>query len=251
VAEEMEITNGHAARMRYSRFKNQMEGVPATKRPRGPKTPKPPKAQGVKAKIEKSEPKDETHIKNEAEPMRGIDNAQIPAQMCGLSSESASPTSSTPSTPRFLKMEPLESRGLGMSAVSPTAMNSELKSMSMSVSAITCNSEAQETIQNAEVAAPMFSPSLATTEPNYNEPPRYLPNLMRASQFSSSAQSNPMISNGTFIQGTCQDIRDGGFRQFYDTYSYQAQGHESSFSREAEPLIKSEQAWDVDYFGMM
>lgn len=35
VADQLDITNGHAARMRYSRFKQQMEGVPsATRKPR-------------------------------------------------------------------------------------------------------------------------------------------------------------------------------------------------------------------------
>ncbi|KAL8773787.1 MAG: hypothetical protein Q9194_004243 [Teloschistes cf. exilis] len=38
VADELEITNGHAARMRYSRFKQQMEGiVPQARKPRTPK----------------------------------------------------------------------------------------------------------------------------------------------------------------------------------------------------------------------
>ncbi|KAE9371969.1 hypothetical protein N431DRAFT_482855 [Stipitochalara longipes BDJ] len=42
-----EITNGHAARMRYSRFKKQMEGTATIRRPRGPNSPR-------KTKVEKS-----------------------------------------------------------------------------------------------------------------------------------------------------------------------------------------------------
>lgn len=50
----MEITNGHAARMRFARFKNQMEGtVPKTRAPRDKS--RPPKAKRVKTKAEKKE----------------------------------------------------------------------------------------------------------------------------------------------------------------------------------------------------
>ena len=35
IASELGITNGHAARMRFSRFKQQMEGLQPTRRPRG------------------------------------------------------------------------------------------------------------------------------------------------------------------------------------------------------------------------
>jgi hypothetical protein len=35
-----EITNGHAARMRYSRFKKQMDGTATVRRPRGPNSPR-------------------------------------------------------------------------------------------------------------------------------------------------------------------------------------------------------------------
>ncbi|PYH77539.1 hypothetical protein BO82DRAFT_245996, partial [Aspergillus uvarum CBS 121591] len=38
VATDLEISNGHAARMRYSRFRQQMEGnVPSTRAPRAKK----------------------------------------------------------------------------------------------------------------------------------------------------------------------------------------------------------------------
>lgn len=50
----MEITNGHAARMRFARFKNQMEGtVPKTRAPRDKS--RAPKPKRVKTKDEKKE----------------------------------------------------------------------------------------------------------------------------------------------------------------------------------------------------
>ncbi|KFY54064.1 hypothetical protein V497_08011 [Pseudogymnoascus sp. VKM F-4516 (FW-969)] len=54
VASDMEITNGHAARMRFARFKNQMEGtVPKARAPRDKsRAPKPKRA---KTKDEKKE----------------------------------------------------------------------------------------------------------------------------------------------------------------------------------------------------
>lgn len=54
VASDMEITNGHAARMRFARFKNQMEGtVPKARAPRDKS--RAPKPKRVKTKDEKKE----------------------------------------------------------------------------------------------------------------------------------------------------------------------------------------------------
>ncbi|PYH99937.1 hypothetical protein BO71DRAFT_288306, partial [Aspergillus ellipticus CBS 707.79] len=53
VASQLEISNGHAARMRYSRFRQQMEGL--TSKPRAPRPKKPanknPKAGASKAEL--------------------------------------------------------------------------------------------------------------------------------------------------------------------------------------------------------
>ncbi|KAH8431920.1 uncharacterized protein LDX57_009569 [Aspergillus melleus] len=52
VASQLEISNGHAARMRYSRFRQQMEGITST--PRAPRTKKAPnksKAGSCKADV--------------------------------------------------------------------------------------------------------------------------------------------------------------------------------------------------------
>lgn len=53
VADQLDITNGHAARMRYSRFKQQMEGVPPTARKARNTAPR-----QKKAKPDKSDKKD-------------------------------------------------------------------------------------------------------------------------------------------------------------------------------------------------
>ena len=59
MAEGLEITNGHAARMRFSRFKQHMEGVPPTPRkPRSSGCARPKKPKADKPKREKSEGKD-------------------------------------------------------------------------------------------------------------------------------------------------------------------------------------------------
>ncbi|KAK1143421.1 hypothetical protein N8T08_006749 [Aspergillus melleus] len=52
VASQLEISNGHAARMRYSRFRQQMEGITSTPRaPRAKKAPNKSKAGSCKADV--------------------------------------------------------------------------------------------------------------------------------------------------------------------------------------------------------
>ena len=88
VAGDLEITNGHAARMRFSRFKQHMEGVPPT--PRKPRSsgggrPKKPKAE--KSKKEKPEAKvkkDKTEKQQQVKVDPALEGLQIkpdPEQM--------------------------------------------------------------------------------------------------------------------------------------------------------------------------
>ncbi|KAE8152425.1 hypothetical protein BDV25DRAFT_137874 [Aspergillus avenaceus] len=68
VAAQLEISNGHAARMRYSRFRQQMEGTTST--PRGPrprKNPKKPKGPSCKADLlqERHSPDPQLTVKHE------------------------------------------------------------------------------------------------------------------------------------------------------------------------------------------
>lgn len=51
VASQLDITNGHAARMRFSRFRQHMEGIPTN--PRGPRQPKKPKTEKAAAQSKK------------------------------------------------------------------------------------------------------------------------------------------------------------------------------------------------------
>ena len=78
MASDLEITNGHAARMRFSRFKQHMEGIPPTPRkPRSEshqhkkaKTEKSSKAVGKRAKAESSIAKSESM---EQQPLANIE----------------------------------------------------------------------------------------------------------------------------------------------------------------------------------
>lgn len=64
VAGNLSITNGHAARMRFSRFKQQMEGIqPAPRKPRSTATPH------KKPKREKAKPRREIEPKKNNQPL--------------------------------------------------------------------------------------------------------------------------------------------------------------------------------------
>jgi len=54
-----EITNGHAARMRYSRFKKQMDGTAPVRRPRNPASPRKSKVEKKGKKIKKRDQSDD------------------------------------------------------------------------------------------------------------------------------------------------------------------------------------------------
>lgn len=75
MAGQLDITNGHAARMRFSRFKQQMEGIPPA--PRKPRSAVPRNKKPKPQKAPKSEPKssDDTPaaVKEEPIPMDGIE----------------------------------------------------------------------------------------------------------------------------------------------------------------------------------
>ena len=81
VSDELGITNGHAARMRFSRFKQHMEGVPPTPR----KTPQ-PRSKRPRTEKHKYEPKGETALNDsvkaendqDTEPMLGLETSVKP-----------------------------------------------------------------------------------------------------------------------------------------------------------------------------
>lgn len=80
VADQLDITNGHAARMRYSRFKAQMEGTPTqTRKPRAtgprqrkPKPDKPPTPETTQMEAPQILPEAEPAVKGEAGAKDGV-----------------------------------------------------------------------------------------------------------------------------------------------------------------------------------
>lgn len=77
VAGNLGITNGHAARMRFSRFKQQMEGIPPA-----PRKPRAVATHHKKPKREKAKPTREMEPKKKSQPMvkpePGDDMVQMP-----------------------------------------------------------------------------------------------------------------------------------------------------------------------------
>lgn len=75
MAGQLDITNGHAARMRFSRFKQQMEGIPPA--PRKPRSAVPRNKKPKPQKPAKREPRSSDDaaaaVKAEPEPMSGIE----------------------------------------------------------------------------------------------------------------------------------------------------------------------------------
>ncbi|PGH18819.1 hypothetical protein AJ79_00232 [Helicocarpus griseus UAMH5409] len=65
VASQLEITNGHAARMRFSRFRQHMEGISTVQRTPRPKKAKVDKAQSSKKQQQFNEVKREPTVKTE------------------------------------------------------------------------------------------------------------------------------------------------------------------------------------------
>jgi hypothetical protein len=57
---QQEISNGHAARMRYSRFKKQMDGTTTIRKPRNPNSPR-------KIKVDKNKSPKKEKVKNQKE----------------------------------------------------------------------------------------------------------------------------------------------------------------------------------------
>ena len=78
VADSLEITNGHAARMRFSRFKQQMEGIPTT-----PRKPRPSAPRRKKAKPE-SAPKKIAQPKLEQQSLIKVENRENGDEMNGV-----------------------------------------------------------------------------------------------------------------------------------------------------------------------
>jgi hypothetical protein len=92
VSSELGITNGHAARMRYSRFKQQMEGNTPVRRAR-----KPNSKRAAKQKRPKDEDKNSQNVKLEDSPSMA---EHMPSSSPSISNFDASQGSLTPASPK-------------------------------------------------------------------------------------------------------------------------------------------------------
>ena len=109
---QQEITNGHAARMRYSRFKKQIEGTASPRKPRNPNSPRKTKVEKNKSpkKVKRSDKDDPEKIKEEVgvagsshhTPVEGTPEAGTQPDSLHCSSVEGSP---------FVKREPGSSNG--------------------------------------------------------------------------------------------------------------------------------------------
>ena len=107
---QQEITNGHAARMRYSRFKKQMDGTATVRRPRNPNFPR-------NTKVEKNKSPKKEKVKNRKE----SDDAEKIKEEVGVAGSSHNtPVEGTPEAgiqpgsvegSPFVKREPGSSNG--------------------------------------------------------------------------------------------------------------------------------------------
>ena len=117
MAGQLDITNGHAARMRFSRFKQQMEGIPPA--PRKPRTTTPrskkPKPEKV-PKLERRSKEEEHHpIKAETE----------------ATTESMDGIETTVEPPSVIKEESLENADEALSSVDSGPYAGEVDGMSL------------------------------------------------------------------------------------------------------------------------
>lgn len=137
VAKELDITNGHAARMRYSRFKQQMEGpTSTTRKPRGAGAPRKrkEKADGASKPAKKRKKDGESQAKDE-EPGETQTMTGIEPNMSSVKTEQVvEPETFTKPEPIVkpepcVKQEPAEP-GLDSFPVAP--MNSETPNMELS-----------------------------------------------------------------------------------------------------------------------
>ena len=94
VADQLDITNGHAARMRYSRFKQQMEGIPPATRKARTATPR-----QKKAKSDKPDKKDKKQSEEHQVPIFKVENEEDVDEMPGVES--------TVKEEHFVKPEPM------------------------------------------------------------------------------------------------------------------------------------------------
>ncbi|KAN0110137.1 hypothetical protein V8E51_006524 [Hyaloscypha variabilis] len=122
-----EITNGHAARMRYSRFKKQMDGTATVRRPRGPNTNSPRKAKVEKPKSPrkgkgkaKEEEAEEERVKMEPGMGMGYGERQGTVESEALSASHNERDCDRERAEKRVKLEPGLALGISQSESLPT-----------------------------------------------------------------------------------------------------------------------------------
>jgi hypothetical protein len=129
VSSELGITNGHAARMRYSRFKQQMEGNTPVRRARNPNAKRAPKQ-----KRSKDEDKSSQNVKMEDSPSMA---EHMPSSSPSVTNFDASQGSLTQAIPEsaLVKPEPREDpaspEALALTTADYTSPSMSMQSMNL------------------------------------------------------------------------------------------------------------------------
>ncbi|OBT82982.1 hypothetical protein VE02_08512 [Pseudogymnoascus sp. 03VT05] len=250
VAADMEITNGHAARMRFARFKNQMEGtVPKARAPRDKS--RAPKAKRIKTKDEKKEEDggEKALLKLKLEEGATAD----PGAASGESAKQA------PARSPAVKPEPADDVVLGdADAPGEEVHESELPKQTAHVSATPSHSPPNSTNP---------TPShILTTPTRLHESPYHqlLPQQQRrpsvdfspASSYTLSPHHEMMSSQGSMfmqsMEGASQDMGMAPTAAFYDPFLYvspqpQQQQQQPTLVDAQGRLVKGELQWDTSF----
>lgn len=274
VAQDMEITNGHAARMRFARFKNQMEGtVPKARAPRDKS--KAPKAKRVKTKDEKKEEAEEKtmlklKIEDSVSPMEG----QV-ATPISMISESDIRQATGPGTISFdeaqmqmvkpepideVRLEDLDAPGEAIDASELAHHDSQMASVSDQAQAAPELLHHHEAPHNHDLYPDLpfqqNQPQKPEGQHEYHHLPQQAGNSAEYSRASSFSFSNdlmaqlspqmylPIMEEGCSQNTMSQEMRLPSPNTFFDPYVYQQQhmginGHGQ--------IVKSEQPWDSSY----
>jgi len=268
VAQDMEITNGHAARMRYARFKNQMEGtVPKSRPPRDKSSP--PKPKRAKTKCEKKEEgEDKAMLKLKLEDLASASGDGQPASSGSVASESdvgqrpgvVTSAGVEPQEP-IVKPEPTDDVALGdMDAPGESVDANEMAQQSSQMMGSEQIQPQQEVLQNHQIKQePSFQPTHQVKSESQHEYQQVSPQTPQSLQYSrpcSFSFSNdmmpqlspnmylPMMDDGTSHHNMLQDMRLPPPNTFYDPYMYQQEPIGVGRQRQ---FVKNEQPWDASY----
>lgn len=248
VASDMEITNGHAARMRFARFKNQMEGtVPKARAPRDKS--RAPKAKRVKTKDEKKEEDggEKALLKLKLEEGAAADST--PA--------SGEPEEQAPIRSPAVKPEPADEVVLGDADAPGEEVNeSELKHHNTHVTPTPSHSPLQST--NPTPSHALITPP-HPQEPSYHHlsPQQRRPSIdfSPASSFTFSPHEMMSPQGSIFMQSMdgagSQDMGMAPTSAFYDPFlfgSSQPQQPQQQMLVDGQGrLVKGELQWDASF----